>query len=172
MQPVYEFGAKELVPVVAAIQKAIGRTPYSVKCMPNDSDNWELAEDFLSSAVLKMKEGVLTSFSLHPSSGLIRYALVLCPFFAAQQRSAYMGTIEYLGDDYKVLWDLILTVPGLSFACLGFEEGVEIDDSALSVETFPWDQWPLVIGALRDPSGLQGWVMRKGPEMRWFEKAS
>ena len=103
---------------------------------------------------------------------MIRYALVTCPYFAGQQRSSYMGTIEYLGDDYKTLWDLILTVPGLTFACLGFEEGVELDDSALNHETFPWDQWPLVVGALRDPSGLQQWMIRQGPEMKWFAKAS
>jgi hypothetical protein len=95
-----------------------------------------------------------------------RHRPVLC------QLSAYLGTIEYLGDDYKALWDLILSVPGLSFACLGFEEGVELDDSALSIETFPWDQWPLVIGALRGTSGLQQWTIRQGPEMRWFAKAS
>ena len=172
MQLVYEFGARELEPIIAAIQQAIGRTPYSVKCMPTDSDTYEPTEDSLSSAMLKLKEGVLTSFSLHPSGGLVRYALVTCPFFAGQQLSPYVGTIEYLGDDYKALWDLVLNVPGLSFACLGFDEGVELDDSSLSVDAFPWDQWPLVIGALRDTLGSQQWMIRKGPEMRWFAKAS
>jgi len=172
MQLVYEFGANELAPIVEAIQRAVYSTEYSVKCMPNDSDTYEPTEDSLSSATLKLKEGVLSSFSLHPNSGLIRYALVTCPFFDGQQRSIYLGTIEYLGDDYKALWKLILSVPGLSIACLGFEEGVELDDNALSVETFPWNQWPLVIGALRDQSGLQQWVIRQGPEMRWFAKAS
>jgi len=172
MQLVYEFGAGELEPVVTTIQHAFGRVPYSVKCMRNDSDTYETTEDSLSSAALKLKEGLLASFSLHPSSGLIRYALVTCPHFAGQQRSAYMGTIEYLGDEYKALWDLILAVPGLSFACLGFEEGVELNDGVLGVETFPWDEWPLVIGALRDPSGFGQWMIRQGPEMRWFAKAS
>src|ERR1700694_2227335 len=139
MQLVYEFGAKELKPIIAAIERALGSTQYSVKCMPNDSDTYAPTEDSLSSAALKLTEGILTSFSLHPSNGLIRYALVTCPFFAGQQLSAYLGTIEYLGDDYKALWNLILSVPGLSVACLGFEEGVELDDDALSVETFPWD---------------------------------
>ncbi|MBI1747767.1 MAG: hypothetical protein HYR55_14435 [Acidobacteria bacterium] len=172
MQLVYEFGAKELEPVVDVIQRALGNTQYLVQCIPNDSDTSSPTEDSFSSVALKLKEGKLASFSLHPSNGLIRYALITCPFFWGQQRSAYMGTIEYLGDDYKPLWNLILGVLGLSFACLGFEEGVEVDESALSAETFPWSQWPLVIGAIRDRSGLQPWVIREGPEIKWFVKQS
>jgi hypothetical protein len=81
-----------------------------------------------------------------------------------------MGTIEYLGDEYEALWNLILATRGLSFVCLGFEEGVEVDDSILSVESFPWDQWPLVIGAIRDKAGSQPWQTRPDPEMKWFAK--
>jgi hypothetical protein len=172
MQLVYEFCAKELEPILEVIQRALSDVQYSMKCMPNDSDTYEPSEDSLSSAAFKMKEGVLTSFSLHPINSPIRYTLVTGPFFAGQQLSTYLGTIEYVGDDYKELWNLILNVPGLSFACLGFEEGVELEDSVLSAETFPWNQWPLVIGALRDQAGSQQWMIRQGPEMRWFAKAS
>jgi hypothetical protein len=172
MQLVYEFGAYEPDPVTRAIHLAVGNTQYSVKCMPNDSDTYEPTDDSLSSATSKLREGVITSFSLHPSSGPIRYVLVTCPFFAGHALSAYLGTIEYIGDDYRALWNLLLGVLGLSVVCLGFEEGVELDNSTLSIETFPWNQWPLVIGALRDQAGLQQWVIRHGPEMRWFAKAS
>jgi hypothetical protein len=172
MQLVYEFGAQQLEPVVDAIQRALGSTQYLMKCMQNDSDTYELTEDSFSSATLKLKEGALTSFSMHPNDGLIRYALVTRPFFAGQQLSAYLGTLEYLGDDYKTLWNLILSVQGLCVACLGFEEGVELEDKILHTGTFPWNQWPLVISALRDPPGSQQWTIRQGPEMRWFAKAS
>jgi hypothetical protein len=52
MQLVYEFGAKELEPIVGTIQHAFGGTPFSVKCMPNDSDTYEPTEDSLSAAAL------------------------------------------------------------------------------------------------------------------------
>ena len=172
MQLVYEFGAKEVDPVIDAIHRAVADTPYSVKCLPNDSDTYSPTDDSLASLAVKLRRGEIASFSLHPDTGLVRYALAICPFFDGQPRSIFLGTIEYLGNDYKPLWNLVLSVPGLSFACLGFEEGVEIEDDKLSVESFPWNQWPLVIGALRDPSGSQPWVIRQGPEMRWFTKAS
>jgi hypothetical protein len=172
MQLVYEFGATAMEPIAEVIQNAMGSTQYTVRCMPNDSDTYQPTADSLCSAAAKLREGLLASFSLHPVQGLIRYALVVGPFFAGQQRSIYLGTIEYVGDDYQALWEMILRVPGLSVACLGFEEGVELEDKVLSAETFPWNQWPLVIGALRDQSGLQQWTIRAGPEMRWLTKAS
>ena len=172
MQLVYEFGAKEVAPVVEAIKRALGSTSYSVSCRPNDSDTYSQTEDSLASAVSQLKKGDLASVTVNPKGGLIRYALIMCPFSDGQQRSMYLGTIEYLGEDYKGLWNLILSVPGLSMACLGFEEGVELEDTALSADTFPWNQWPLVIGALRDESGSQQWAIHQGPEMRWFAKAT
>lgn len=156
MQLIYEFGAKESEPVVEVIRRALGNSPYSVNCLPNDSDTYEPTEDSLTSATLKLKEGVLSSFSLHPNVGLIRYALVTCPFFAGQQLSAYLGTIEYLGDDYREIWNLILSVPGLTVACLGFEEGVELNDDAMTVGTFPWNKWPTSVPYGTDPVRSNG----------------
>ena len=172
MQLVYEFGAQKLDPVVQVIQLALGSVQYSVQCMHMGSDSSEPTEDSFRSAALKLEDGTLSSFWLHPKDGLIRYAMVTCPFFAGEHLSVYFGTIESLDDDFKTLWDLILSVPELSFACLGFEEGVELEDCDLSDETFPWNEWPLVIGALPDQSGSRQWTIRHGPEMRWFAKVS
>lgn len=171
MQLVYEFGAKEVDPVIEVIHRALGDTPYAVSCLPNDSDTYGPTEDSLASAVLRLERGEVASVALDLKAGLIRYGLITCPFFAGQHRSIFLGTIEYLGNEYKPLWNLVLSVPGLSVACLGFEEGVEIEDDKLSVESFPWDQWPLVIGALRDPSASQSWTIKQGPEIRWFTRA-
>lgn len=172
MQLVYEFGAKEVEPVIQVIHCALADTSYSVKCLPNDSDTYSPTDDSLASVVLKLQRGDIASFSLHPSGGLIRYALVTCPGFDGRPLSLYLGTIEYTGNDYKPLWNMILSAPALAVACVGFEEGVEIEDDKLSIASFPWSQWPLVIGGIRDPLGSQSWTIKQGPEMRWFSKAS
>lgn len=172
MQLVYEFGAKEMDPVIDVIHRALSDTPYSVKSLPNDSDTYSPTDDPFATVALKLRQGEIASFSLHPDCGLVRYALATCPGFDGQHLSLYLGTIEYTGNDYKPLWNLILSAPALTVACLGFEEGVEIEDDKLSVESFPWNQWPLVIGAVRDPSVSQSWTIKQGPEMRWFTKAS
>jgi hypothetical protein len=172
MQLVYEFGANEVEPVIEVIQQALGDTPYSVKSLPNESDTYSPTDDPLATVALKLRDGQIASFSLHPDGGLVRYALATCPGFDGQPLSLYLGTIEYTGNDYEPLWNLILSAPALTVACVGFEEGVEIEDSMLSVGSFPWNQWPLVVGAVRDASVSQSWTIKQGPEMRWFSKAS
>jgi len=75
-----------------------------------------------------------------------------------------MGTIEWLEDKWQWLWDFLLNQAGLRFACLGFEEGVELEDAKLTVETFPWHEWPTVVGALRlDPAASGDWIIRSNP---------
>jgi hypothetical protein len=42
------------------------------------------------------------------------------------------------------------TARGLSLACLGFEEGVEISDEILRPASCPWNEWLLVIAAIKE----------------------
>ncbi len=71
-----------------------------------------------------------------------------------------VGTIEYTDTDYSRIWDELLRMP-LQLACLGFEEGVELDlmENLVSDE-FPWNAPELVLGAVRDSSGA--WDVRRG----------
>jgi hypothetical protein len=166
MQLVFEFGSRNIAPVFEAIRRAIGDRPSTVQCLPKGQTGYEPTDDSLESAGVKLGKGEISAFSVRPREGLIRYALALVPFFQGDPLSFYLGTIEYTGRDFEWIWDLLLATPGLTVACLGFEEGVELSDATLAVETFPWAEWPLVVGALRDDSG--SWVIREGPEMRWF----
>jgi hypothetical protein len=120
----------------------------------------------LESLATQLETGEISSFTLHPEMGMIRYALVLAPFVDGPKRSFYLGTIEDTGKDYQSIWEVLLDTPGLTVACLGYDEGVELEDSHLTVETFPWSEWPLAIGALRDLPESESWTTREGPEMK------
>jgi hypothetical protein len=122
----------------------------------------------LESLATQLETGEISSFTLHPEMGMIRYALVLAPFVDGLKRSFYLGTIEDTGKDYHSIWEVLLDTPGLTVACLGYDEGVELEDSHLTVEAFPWSEWPLAIGALRDPSESESWTTREGPEIKWL----
>src|SRR5215208_4902368 len=106
MQLVAEFGANDLEPVINTAAVAIGPVPYIVSCVPRGTDIYEPTEDTLSSAALKLKASEISGFSLHPTHGPIRYALVLEPYLGNPERSFYLGTIEYEGDDYVEFWKL------------------------------------------------------------------
>jgi hypothetical protein len=169
MQLVFEFGAKEPLPVVEAIRRVIESQPYAIECVPKGSDTTQPTADTLISATARLERGEISSLTVRTlQKGPIRYALVLSPFLFGEDRSFYLGTIEYLEGNYAPIWDLILGTAGLTVAALGYEEGVDFGDANLSEETFPWDRWPLVIGALRYPSGTGTWITREGPEIHRF----
>ena len=168
MQLVFEFGSKQLPPTVEAVRRAIGTLAYKIECLPKGGDTNEPTDDSLESAAVKLEMGDISTFTVRPQGGPIRYALVFSPFFEGEPLSLYLGTIEYTGENYAPIWDLLLGTPGLTIACLGYDEGDELQDGRLSVETFPWKDWPLVIGALRDDSHSRSWIIREGPEMKRF----
>jgi hypothetical protein len=169
MQLVFEFGSRELDPILEAIQHTIGEAEYAMCCLPTDSEAARQTTDTLAEAASKLRAGIIRAFTQFPQNEVIRYVLVTRPFFDGQQRSLFLGTIEHIGNDYRPLWNMLLEVPGLSVVCVGFEEGLELEDKVLSVESFPWNEWPLVIGALRlDQTGVGPWEIREGPEMKWF----
>jgi hypothetical protein len=60
-----------------------------------------------------------------------------------------MGTIEIGVENWRFAWDLLLRQAGLTFVCVGAEEGVELGDEQVSAETFPWADYHLLVGAVR-----------------------
>jgi hypothetical protein len=165
MQLVFEFGSTKAHPIIEAMERAISELPYDIKCLPTSGGNYIPTNDTLASAEAKLGEGKISAFSAHPRTGTIRFALILKPHFEGQPLSIYLGTIEYTGRDHTQIWDILLDTQGLTVACLGFEEGLELKDTQLTIEAFPWNQWPLVLGALRDHSDSSSWTVREGPEM-------
>jgi len=166
MQLVFEFGSHQIGPTVDAIRRVIGGLSYGLECVPKGSETNEPTNDSLESAATRLETGEILSFTLRPSEGMIRYALVLSPFFQGESLSLYFGTIEYTGENYASIWDLLLNTPGLIVVCLGYDEGVELSDAQLSVESFPWGEWPLAIGALRNYPSSNSWITREGPQMK------
>jgi hypothetical protein len=181
MQLVFGFGSPQLAPVEDAVRCAVGKLSYTVEqWVPEGAvGKFERTDDSLESAEAKLARLDIYGFSLNSDvisrqrSGVsIRIALVLAPFFDGSRLSVYRGIIEYTEIEFEPIWNLLLETPGLTYACLGFEEGVELEDSQLTLDTFPWRQAPLVIGALRDPADPTKWIIREGPEMHWFKNSS
>jgi hypothetical protein len=173
MQLVFEFGSNKSLPVVETIRRVMKSQPYAIECLARGSDTYESTNDSLESAAGKLQRGEISAFSLRPlQERFIRYALVMSPSHGGEKRSFYLGTIEYLDGNYLPIWNIILDTPELTVAALGFEEGVELHDADLSEETFPWNQWPLVIGALRHREGESAWITGEGPQIKHFDRST
>ncbi len=95
-----------------------------------------------------LKSGKNASLIARPRGPGIKYFLIVAPGFNKQALSLWMGTVESTDPEWHSLWDSLLTHKGFRFVCLGLEEGVELEDRHLTEATFPWTEWPAVIGAL------------------------
>jgi hypothetical protein len=100
----------------------------------------------------QLERGIVCSVVAH-SHGQIRCGLVTCPNFNGQDMSAWMGTIEVASEDWQLIWNRVLAFPNLQVACVGLEEGIDLTDHSLSLDTFPWREPSLLAGAVRGADG-------------------
>jgi hypothetical protein len=159
-QLVFEFWSQEIKPLVEAI------TLVLEGCQTENESatlslQYEPTQQGLDWAAQQLSTGQISSFVLHPRNGCIRYAMLNGPGISDDKQPGYMGTIEYTEADYLPIWNRLLEVDGLRIVCLGHEEGVEFSGDQISAETFPWDDFFLVIGAVRSNEG--NWTLKHGP---------
>jgi hypothetical protein len=160
-QLVFEFRAPEIGPVVEAITRLVPACP-TVNAVADFSLRYEPTQEDLNWAARQLSEGQASSFVLHPQDGGIRYAMLHGPGVGGEERPGYMGTVEYTRSDYSHIWSALLKAEGLCMVCLGDEEGVEFTAEQLTAETFLWDDFFLVIGAVRRHRGGD-WIPKHGP---------
>jgi len=160
-QLVFEFWSQEIEPVAEAIVRVLEGRPTE-NAAATDSLQFEPTQHGLDWAANQISTGQLSSFSLHPLNGGIRYALLNGPGTGGDKRPGYMGTIEYTLGDYNHIWTELLKVNSLGMVCLGHEEGVEFTNEEFTLGGFPWHDNFLVIGAVRSPMG--DWIQKAGPK--------
>src|SRR5215469_3477929 len=158
-QLVFEFVSDDLAAVVRAIKRVID--PGLCRCeVAQKFLDYEQCDNF-DSAISDLQAGHAVSVVLRPETKAIRYALVNEPYFNGSKCPGWFGTIEYTELDYAPVWDHLLNEDGLRVVCLGFEEGVELDDmQQLSPEEFPWRSERLVVAAVRNRAGE--WHTQRG----------
>jgi hypothetical protein len=114
--------------------------------------NYVSTDKPLERVIADLEAGTACSAVIRITDERIRYALVTRPRFNNSGLSNVDGHIEVSIKDWEFAWDRILEHPDLRFVCVGDEEGVELRDEQMSVDAFPWTEWPLLIGAVRsDP---------------------
>jgi hypothetical protein len=158
-QLVFEFVSDDLTAVLNAVERIMD--PRLCRCeVAYKFLHYEQCDDF-DSAVSALRTSHAVSVVLRPNTSTIRYALLNLPHFKESKRPGWFGTIEYTEFDCSTIWSQLLNENGLQVLCLGFEEGVELDDmQQLTPEEFPWESDWLVVGAVRNSAGA--WQIRHG----------
>lgn len=159
-QFVFEFTSGELRPVAEAVKAIVAPFSETSIARTANGDSWEYVETKLDfeKVVAEMSSGSLMSVLVRGNKADIRYGLITCPKFNGGKLSSWMGTIEFIGDQWQPIWNSLLSNKAFQVVCLGLDEGIELEDELLSPESFPWDVWPTFAGAVRDDKG------------EWFKK--
>lgn len=161
-QVVIEFGASSFGPIMDAMLSLIGTpTAIEIESLSGGGETCPATKDALEALARKFTAGQVGSATFRTESEGVRYGLIVPPRYSGQDLSMWMGTVELSTANWRQYWDALLQFEALAFVCVGNEEGVELTDDALTVASFPWDEWPMLVGALRAGGGCGGWVIRE-----------
>src|SRR5262245_14022875 len=164
---VFEFGAQSVQGVAHGIEIAIGSGRYTISttsAIEKTSLEYSDRQVTLREAIKDMEEGKITSFLLFPEAGPVSFAIICVPFFVGDPQPLWFGAIDHEGIEWKELVNRLLEVEELRFVTVSVEEGLDLEDKDLTINTFPWDHWRLIFGALRtSTSTSDSWEVRKGP---------
>lgn len=167
-QIVISIGSNELSRVVEAIKTIIRDSKYRID-VTTARTALELdptpTDDDLASTAAKLSSRSITSACLHPALNRpIAFIHLFAPNFCESSLSVWQGVIEYKEIGFQPIFDKLLQKEGLLYVCVGMEEGPELDDRHLHVDTFPFDEEPLMISAFRRTEGCANeWEIRRGP---------
>lgn len=160
-QFVIEFGAPMLSPVLQAVMTLIERAEQLDMSLPSGGGVTIPATDHAVEGLSsEFADHRINSVTFRTNTAGVRYGLIVEPQFDGQKLSMWMGTVEITSDEWRGYWSRVLQCKGLFFACIGEEEGVEITDDMLAVDSFPWEKWPLLAAALRSDEH-EDWFVRE-----------
>ena len=128
---------------------------------PGAEMNYFGAGDSLAQVAALLEAGSAASAVIRNEDARIRYGLITNPRFNGSGLSLWMGTIEIGVEEWESVWGWLLEQTSLRFVCVGHEEGVELCDAQIDPATFPWTEWPLLIGAVRSAGTPGAWFIRK-----------
>jgi hypothetical protein len=167
-QIVISFGSDDLGSVAAAVKLSIAESEYTV----SETTARRVMEmeftptgDNLDSITERLYSGELTSACLNLAiPEPIDFIHIFAPNFCGSSLSLWQGVIEYRALAFESLFHRLLEINGLQYVCAGMEEGPELEDRHMSLTTFPFGDWPMIVSAFRrDENPEAGWEQRPGP---------
>jgi hypothetical protein len=159
-QYVIEFAAESVQAIAAAIALCLSQ-PINISVDEAGREcHYVETERLLTQVIADLEAGTVASAVIRCTDERIRYALICSPLFSKSGLSKWMGTIELTVEDWSFVWNALLANPDLLLVCVGEPEGVELCDRQISVDSFPWTEWPLLVGAVRSTESRE-WVIKR-----------
>ncbi len=159
---------EDLSGITESVLSLIG-APERIEVALNDPSgpNYVVAAGDLDATLRSLQDGTLAVASLRTSKPGIRSALLMAPNTFGTRLARWMGSIDFTApaQDWRSIWATALRHERLLVASLSLDDGIELNDQQLSVDSFPWQESRLVIAAVRAADGA--WVTRENPNPSW-----
>lgn len=144
-------------------------TPEQIEVARNESSgpSYVPAAKDLEGTLRSLQDGTVGAAILRTSTPGFRLALLTAPNVFRGLLSQWVGTLDFTtpAQDWRKVWSTALRHDGLRAASLSLDDGIELSNEQLSVDTFPWQESRLVIAAVRAADGA--WVTRENPNPSW-----
>jgi len=114
----------------------------------------------LNEALESFANGSVSSVQVHGEGIGTFVGGVYGPGFAGGVLEDWSGSVEGLAIEHTN-FDELQSIDGLSYIALSIEESPDFDVPHVTKETFPWSDWRLVGGAVREEDGQ--WSIRRNP---------
>jgi hypothetical protein len=154
---------------IAAAVLSLTGTPERIEVAREESNgpNYVPAAGDWDWTLRGLQQRTLAVASIRTSKPGIRSALVMAPNIFGGPLSQWMGSVDFTvpAQDWRRLWSTVLGQEGVVAASLSLDDGIELSDEQLSVDTFPWQESRLVIAGVRAANGA--WVTRENPKPAW-----
>jgi hypothetical protein len=82
------------------------------------------------------------------------------PYFGGSLLGEWEAVLECSGIVAVQVYAQAKTDARMSFVAISIDDNPDIDSAAVTVESFPWLHWSLVVASVRDSGG--GWIERNG----------
>lgn len=157
---VVEFGGALASAVVGMLQLSLGSDSGRIWVLPfadQENLNYEPFEDSFEGVLLGVARGQYSSVQLQCNRGSVGMAAIYCPHFAGSPLAEWSGSLEGERRYCRELFQRGQAVVGLDFVALFAEESPAFEMDWVTEETFPWADWRLISGAVRQSDG--GWYV-------------
>lgn len=160
---VIDFGGSSKKGVTDAFRSVVADSTFRIFVLPTsreDALDYEAFDGCLDDALKTFGEGRHCSVQIQGTQGSTLLGGIYRPCFANGELADWSGSVEGLDEDAAERAFLELqSAEGIGYVALGGDESPDFLAEHITVDTFPWRDWRLLAGAVRNEDGQ--WTVRQ-----------
>ena len=137
--------SQELEPVVQAVNKIGSPRTVETAAMEAGGPRFIRSLEDLPTLLSRLSVGRLGAVCLREGDPGFRQAVISAPEAFGSDVKAWTVTIDLETQDWRPLWLKLLGVSGLSVVYIAIDDALDIRNSDLTSESFPWGESRLIV---------------------------